>query len=88
MNKLIMSHEKVKDQIDYELFLSGKKYINKQFLISSFESKKKKKSKKAKAKRGKTKIIIPICILDEGERAVTNLKILKLLSNIKKLKKI
>lgn len=74
MNKLIMSHEKVKDQIDYELFLSGKKYINKQFLISSFECKKKKKSKKAKAKRGKTKIIIPICILDEGERAVIYLK--------------
>jgi ankyrin repeat protein len=68
MNKLIMSHEKVKDQIDYELFLLGKKYINKQFLINSFEGKKKKKKKKGKGKRGKTKVVIPICTLDEGPR--------------------
>lgn len=67
MKKLIMSHEKAKDEIDYELFLLGKKYINKLFLISSFEGKKKKK-KKGKAKRGKTKIIMPICVLDEGPR--------------------
>lgn len=64
-----MSHEKIKDQIDYELFLVGKKYINKQFLIGSFEpKKKKKKGKKGKAKRGKTKVVIPICTLDEGGR--------------------
>lgn len=68
MEKLIKSHEKSKDQIDYELFLTGKKYINKQFLISSFEKKKKKKKKKGKGKKGKTKIIMPICILDEGPR--------------------
>lgn len=67
MQKLIMSHEKAKDQIDFELFLTGKKYINKQFLISSFEGKKKKK-KKGKGKKGKTKIIMPICTLDEGPR--------------------
>jgi ankyrin repeat protein len=68
MEKLIKSHEKAKDQIDYELFLTGKKYINKQFLISSFEGKKKKKKKKGKGKKGKTKIVMPICILDEGPR--------------------
>lgn len=69
MQKLILSHEKTKDQIDYELFLTGKKYINKQFLINSFEKKKKKKKKKGgKGKRGKTKIIMPVCILDEGPR--------------------
>lgn len=67
MQKLIMSHEKAKDQIDYELFLNGKKYINKQFLISSFGGKKKKK-KKGKGKKGKTKIVMPICTLDEGPR--------------------
>ncbi len=72
MKKLILSHEKAKDQIDYDLFLSGKKYINKQFQISSFEGKKKKK-KKSKAKRaGKTKIVMPICILDEGPRMVNS----------------
>lgn len=71
MNKLILSHEKIKDQIDYELFLVGKKYISKLFLISSFEpKKKKKKGGKGKAKRGKTKIVIPICTLDEGPRTV------------------
>ena len=71
MKKLIISHEKIKDQIDYELFLAGKKYINKQFLVSSFDSKKKKKkNKKGKPKRGKTKIVIPICILDDGPRTV------------------
>ncbi len=73
MEKLIKSHEKAKDQIDYELFLTGKKYINKQFLISSFEKKKKKKKKKGKGKKGKTKIIMPICILDEGPRMVNKL---------------
>ena len=67
MKKLIIAHEKTKDQIDYDLFLTGKKYINKQFLIASFEGKKKKK-KKGKGKRGKTKIIMPICTLDEGPR--------------------
>ena len=69
MKKLIMAHEKAKDEIDYELFLNGKKYINKQFLIGSFEKKKKKKKKKkGKARKGKTKIVMPICTLDEGPR--------------------
>ncbi len=70
MKKVIMAHEKAKDQIDYELFLSGKKYINKQFLISSFEGKKKKKKKGGKGGKrgGKTKIIMPICTLDDGPR--------------------
>ena len=43
--KLLMAHEKAaKDsQIDYNEFLSGKKYVNKLYLMSSFEGKKKKK---------------------------------------------
>jgi hypothetical protein len=68
IKKLIMSHEKAKDEVDYDLFLSGKKYINKQFLMPSFEGKKKKKKKGGKGKKGKTKIVIPICTLDEGPR--------------------
>lgn len=71
MNKLILSHEKVKDQIDYELFLLGKKYINKQFLISSFEGKKKKKKKKGRGKAGKTKVLVPICVMNDGPRMVS-----------------
>jgi ankyrin repeat protein len=68
MKKLILSHEKTKDQIDYELFLQGKKYINKQFLIASFEGKKKKKKKGKGKKAGKTKIVMPICTLEDGPR--------------------
>lgn len=42
--KLLMAHEKNKEgQIDPNEFLGGKKYINKLYLMSSFEGKKKKK---------------------------------------------
>lgn len=42
--KLLQAHEKSKEgEIDYSEFLSGKKYINKLYLMSSFEGKKKKK---------------------------------------------
>ena len=43
--KLLMAHEKAaKDsQIDFSEFLSGKKYVNKLYLMSSFDGKKKKK---------------------------------------------
>ena len=70
MKSLIVSHEKAKDEIDYELFLSGKKYITKLYLVASFEPKK-KKSKKKKGKGGKgkkTRIIMPICLMNEGPR--------------------
>ncbi len=71
VKKLILTHEKAKDEIDYDLFLTGKKYINKLFLISSFEKKKKKK-KGGKAKKAgkKTKVVMPICVLDDGPRMV------------------
>jgi ribosomal protein S30 len=75
LNKLIISHEKTKDLIDYELFFTGKKYLNKQYLISSFEAKKKKKKKGPKAKKkGKTKIVVPICVLEDGPRMVRKKK--------------
>ena len=69
MKKMILQHEKDNNEIDYELFLTGKKYVGKQFLLSSFEAKKKKK-KKSNAKKGKTKVVMPICILEEGPRQV------------------
>lgn len=72
IKKLIMTHEKAKDEIDYKLFLTGKKYINKLFLISSFEKKKKKKKKPKAKKAKKTKVVMPICVLDEGPRMVSS----------------
>lgn len=42
--KLLLAHEKNKEgQVDPNEFLGGKKYINKLYLMSSFEGKKKKK---------------------------------------------
>jgi hypothetical protein len=69
MKRHISAHEKDNGEIDYELFLLGKKYVNKQYLLASFQPKTKKK-KKNKGKRGKTKVVIPICTTDEGPRQV------------------
>lgn len=43
--KLLMAHEKVgrDNLIDFNEFLGGKKYVNKLYLMASFEGKKKKK---------------------------------------------
>lgn len=59
--------------IDYREFLSGHKFIHKQFLMAAYESKKKKKKKKTsgtggRRQRGKTKVVMPICMQDEGPR--------------------
>jgi len=44
VKKLIMAHEKSKDSgIDFAEFMAGKKYVNKLYLMSSFDGKKKKK---------------------------------------------
>ncbi|XP_074648459.1 ankyrin repeat and EF-hand domain-containing protein 1-like isoform X2 [Tubulanus polymorphus] len=69
--KICNVHDKNKDgNIEYNDFLSGKKYINKLYLMSAFEGKKGKKKKggKGKKKKGKTKIPMPICMQDEGPR--------------------
>lgn len=69
LNRIATANEKDK-QIDYREFLLGRKYINKQYLRSAFEGKK-KKSKGGKGGRGrakKTKIVMPICTRDEGPR--------------------
>jgi ankyrin repeat protein len=62
----------VKDRrVDYREFLTGRKYVNKQYLRSAYEGKKKKKKggKGGRGGRGKTKVIMPICTRDEGPRA-------------------
>lgn len=71
LKKILMAHEKSRDGgVDYNDFLSGKKYINKLYLMSAFDGKKKKKKKGGgKKKKGKTKIPLPICTQPDGERA-------------------
>ena len=51
---LVSDHDKNRDGcIDYNDFLGGKKYVNKQYLMSAFDGKKKKKKKGGKGKKGK-----------------------------------
>jgi len=71
MKTLLIAHDnKTKDGvIDYNEFLLGKKYVNKQYLRSAFEPKSKKKKKGGKGKKGKTKIPLPICTQIDGPRA-------------------
>ena len=73
LKKILQAHDKNKDgSVDYGDFMTGKKYINKQYLMSAFEGKKKKKKggKGGKKGKGKTKIIMPICTQPEGPRAL------------------
>ena len=69
MKKIFQAHDKGGGIIDYNEFITGKKYINKLYLMSAFEGKKKKKGGKGKKKKGKTKIPMPICTQAEGPRA-------------------
>ena len=65
------AHDKAKDgSVDYNDFLGAKKWVNKNYLMSAFEGKKKKKGKKGKGgkKKGKFKLVMPICTQDEGPR--------------------
>lgn len=71
MKKVVAAHDKNKDgNVDFNDFLTGKKYVNKNYLMSAFEGKKKKKGKKGKGgkKKGKFKLVMPICTKDEGPR--------------------
>lgn len=71
LRKIIQAHDKNKDgRVDYSDFLGGKIYINKQYLMSAFDGKKKKKKGgKGKKGKGKTKIVMPICMQPDGPRA-------------------
>ena len=70
IKKLIAEHDNNRDgNVNYDGFLSGKKYVNKLYLMSAFEGKKKKKKKGGKGKKAKkTKILMPICTNPAGPR--------------------
>ena len=69
MKKIIMTVDRGRDEgIDYNEFLTGKKYINKLYLMSAFDGKKKKKKKGGKGKKGKTKIPLFVCTQGDGPR--------------------
>ncbi|CAH8497438.1 unnamed protein product [Heterobilharzia americana] len=65
VKKLLALHEKNSDGcIDWKEFLTGKKYLNKNYLLSAFEKKKGKKKKKKGGKGVKRrKIPMDICVL-------------------------
>ena len=66
--KLLMAHEKAgrDSMIDFMEFLSGKKYVNKLYLMASFEGKKKKK-KGGKGGRGSIiDTVQSVCIKSMG----------------------
>ncbi|NWW71201.1 ANKE1 protein, partial [Climacteris rufus] len=54
------------DKISLDDFFKGSKYLQKNFLISSFGPKAKKKKKVAK-KKGKKGLPVPICIIEKGK---------------------
>ncbi|XP_033736173.1 ankyrin repeat and EF-hand domain-containing protein 1-like isoform X2 [Pecten maximus] len=71
ISKVMTLHDKARDgNIDYNDFFTGKKWINKNYLMSAFEGKKKKKKKggKGKGKKGKFKLAMPICTSEDGPR--------------------
>lgn len=69
LRKIATANEKG-GKIDYNDFIGGKKYVNKNYLMSAFEGKKKKgkKGKKGGKKKGKFKLVMPICTSEEGPR--------------------
>ena len=68
LRKVANSHDK-SGKVDYNEFIAGKKYVNKNYLMSAFEGKKKKKKgKKGGKKKGKFKLVMPICTAEEGAR--------------------
>jgi len=66
--KFFEAHDHMrKDVVEISEFISGKKYINKQYLMSTYQPKKQKgkkagkKGKPKKGKKGKFKVVMPIC---------------------------
>jgi len=72
--KRIVSIHVQEGNVNYREFFSGHKFISKQYLMAAYENKKKKKKKKKKGgkgggrQRGKTKVLMPVCMQDEGPR--------------------
>lgn len=70
LKKVIGAHD-TDGNIDFKEFLTGKKFINKQYLMAAYEPKKKKGKGKGgggRGKKGKTKVPFPICTQSEGGR--------------------
>ena len=70
LKKVAQLHDKKDGKVDYNEFINGKKYVNKNYLMSAFEGKKKKKKggKKGGKKKGKFKLVMPICTQEDGPR--------------------
>lgn len=70
VKKVITLQDKNREgRIDYNDWFLAKKWVNKNFLASAFDGKKKKKKKGKKGgKKGKFKLVMPICVQDEGPR--------------------
>ncbi|CAF4332790.1 unnamed protein product [Rotaria socialis] len=67
LHDLIVRHETNPNEIDYQMFLSGKLFIDKAFLLSAFIQ---KTNKKKKTRTTKKQPAIPIAIRNEGPRTV------------------
>jgi len=70
LNRTVLTHFRDRT-VDYREFLSGSKFINKQYLMDAYQSKMKKTKDGGKGdrpQRGKTKVVMPICMQDEGPR--------------------
>jgi len=70
LKKICSLHDPLKSEIiDYNLFLTGRKFVNKLYTIDGGKKKKKGGGKKGgKRKKGKTKIVMPICQTPDGPR--------------------
>ena len=68
--QLAAMHSKTRDSaVEIKEFISAKKWINKNFLVSAFEGKKKKKKKGRKgSKKGKFRLVMPICTHEDEKR--------------------
>ena len=70
MHRLMELYSQARDgPVAYEDFLAAKKHVNKQYLMTAFEGKKKKKKGGKGGKKGKLKIPFDICTNADGERA-------------------
>ncbi|KAH0621873.1 hypothetical protein JD844_023574 [Phrynosoma platyrhinos] len=66
---IAQAHEKTRaGGVNIEEFFTGKRYLQKAFLLSSYGPKK-KKGKKGKGKKGKFVIPLPICVIPESSRS-------------------
>lgn len=66
---VLASHDRDRGSVvDYNDFMGAKKWVNKNFLMSAFEGKKKKKKGGKGKKKGKTKVPMVICTQPDGPR--------------------